>query len=101
MSRLPELAGHSNTMDIWEAVIGDVIEGAFEDTEGCVVLVMRSGVALVLTSLGGRVPPAFWVERREVWEGRLNRIRADLLRVQGGLRRLLFAGLDGIGGDAP
>ena len=91
---LASMVGHSNTPDIWEFVVGERIEAAFDDGAGNLVLVMRSGVALVLTSLGGHVAPAFWVESRSDWEPRLNRVRSELLRLQGGLRRLLFAGID-------
>jgi hypothetical protein len=91
---LERMAGRANNSDAWDAIVGETVEAAFEDTEHCIVVVMRSGTALVLTSLGGQSVPAYWVERRDDWEPRLNRVRTELLRVQGGLRRLLFAGLD-------
>ena len=92
--RLATMAGKANHHETWEFIIGERIDGAFEDHEGNLVLVMRSGVALVLTNFGGGSIPAFWVESRKDWEPRLDRVRDELLRVQGGLRRLLFAGLD-------
>ncbi len=92
--RLAAMAGKANHRETWEFIVGERIDGAFEDQEHNLVIVMRSGVALVLTSLGGETIPAFWVEARHDWERRLDRVRDELLRVQGGLRRLLFAGLD-------
>ena len=82
---LSEYKGASNSGEVFRHLVGERIMAAFEDEKGHVVLVMESGPALVLGSLGGG-SPAYWTtskedidmlvaERRKAIEGRLAELR--------------------------
>jgi len=91
MSRtLVEFSGHSNSLDILTGLPDERIAGAFMDTDGTLVLVMESGCALVVVSLGGG-SPAFWVEDANKWGVRLRAIRARMNELRDGLANLVAA----------
>ncbi|HSW43516.1 MAG TPA: hypothetical protein VLM76_13495 [Patescibacteria group bacterium] len=85
-----EFAGRSNSLDILTGLPGERIAGAFEDTDGSLVLIMESGYALVLVTLGGGTP-AFWVESASKWGVRLAAIRKRIAEDRDALAALIEA----------
>jgi hypothetical protein len=95
---LSDFEGRSNSLDILTGLPGERIWGAFQDTDGSLVLVMESGAAFVIVSLGGG-SPAFWVERAERWQTRLSAIRKRMKELHDGLGNLVKAAPPGITDD--
>jgi len=87
---LKEWSGKSNDVAILTGLPGERVAGAFEDTDGSLVIVMESGYALVCITLGGG-SPAFWVENSDRWETRLRVIRKRMEELHAGLGALVIA----------
>lgn len=90
MTGLREFSGQSNDPHILTGLPGERIAGVFKDQDGALVLVMESGYALVLVTLGGG-SPAFWVEPAAKWDVRLRAIRARMEELQNGLAAFIGA----------
>ncbi len=87
---LGEFSGRSNSLDILTGLPGERIAGAFEDADGSLVIVLESGYALVLVTLGGG-SPAFWVENASKWGIRLAAIRKRIAEDRDALAALIEA----------
>jgi hypothetical protein len=61
---LSDYKGGSNNEELLTALVGEEIIGVLKE-DARLHLIMSSGVALTLTSLGGKTTPAFWVTNQE------------------------------------
>ena len=83
--------GKANNPSIWPAIVGEQVTAAFQGADGGIVLVMESGDALCICSLGGG-SPAYWIEGKKEWSRRYWNVRDRLLANQAALERLTLAG---------
>ena len=74
---LSEYKGAANSPEMFQYLVGETITGMFQDGAH-LVLVLGSGAGLVLTSLGGEVPPAMWKEREVEVQARIAKRKNDI-----------------------